>query len=69
HDNDLAVALNAIFAMGLAGAGTNNAQLAQMLRQLAGYYYKEADCLFMAGKPRMISGFQTHQTPVRWSAQ
>jgi len=47
HDNDLAVALNAIFAMGLIGAGTNNARLAQMLRQLAGYYYKEADCLFM----------------------
>jgi 26S proteasome regulatory subunit N1 len=47
HDNDLAVALNAIFAMGLVGAGTNNARLAQMLRQLAGYYYKEPDCLFV----------------------
>jgi len=47
HDNDLAVALNAIFAMGLVGAGTNNARLAQMLRQLAGYYFKEPDCLFM----------------------
>ena len=47
HDNDLAVALNAIFAMGLVGAGTNNARLAQMLRQLAGYYHKEPDCLFM----------------------
>ncbi|KAJ8515874.1 hypothetical protein ONZ45_g6768 [Pleurotus djamor] len=47
HDSDLQVALNAIFAMGLVGAGTNNARLAQMLRQLAGYYYKEADCLFM----------------------
>lgn len=47
HDNDLAVALNAIFAMGLVGAGTNNARLAQMLRQLAGYYSKEPDCLFM----------------------
>lgn len=46
HDNDLAVALNAIFAMGLLGAGTNNARLAQMLRQLAGYYAKEPDCLF-----------------------
>ena len=33
--------------MGLIGAGTNNARLAQMLRQLAGYYYKEPDCLFM----------------------
>ncbi len=47
HDNDLQVALNAIFAMGLVGAGTNNARLAQMLRQLAGYYHKEPDCLFM----------------------
>lgn len=47
HDNDLQVALNAIFAMGLVGAGTNNARLAQMLRQLAGYYHKEPDCLFV----------------------
>ncbi|KAG9003092.1 proteasome regulatory particle base subunit [Tulasnella sp. 427] len=47
HDNDLAVALNSILAMGFVGAGTNNARLAQMLRQLAGYYYKEPDCLFM----------------------
>ena len=28
HDNDLQVAINAIFAMGLVGAGTNNARLA-----------------------------------------
>ncbi|BGP02988.1 hypothetical protein RTG_02952 [Rhodotorula toruloides ATCC 204091] len=47
HDNDLDVALNAIFAMGLVGAGTNNAKLAQMLRQLASYYSKEPDCFFM----------------------
>lgn len=47
HDNDLQVALNAIFAMGLVGAGTNNARLGQMLRQLAGYYHKEPDCLFI----------------------
>ncbi|SCV69211.1 BQ2448_2231 [Microbotryum intermedium] len=47
HDNDLAVSINAIFAMGLVGAGTNNARLAQMLRQLASYYAKEPDCLFM----------------------
>ncbi|KAI9596099.1 26S proteasome regulatory complex, non-ATPase subcomplex, Rpn1 subunit [Syncephalis fuscata] len=45
HDNDVDVALNAIFAMGLVGAGTNNARLAQMLRQLASYYYKEPNCL------------------------
>jgi 26S proteasome regulatory subunit N1 len=47
HDNDSQVALNAIFAMGLVGAGTNNARLAQMLRQLATYYYKDADNLFV----------------------
>jgi 26S proteasome regulatory subunit N1 len=47
HDNDLDVAVNAILAMGLVGAGTNNARLAQMLRGLAGYYAKEPNCLFM----------------------
>jgi 26S proteasome regulatory subunit N1 len=47
HDNDLTVALNAIFAMGLVGAGTNDACLAQMLRQLAGNYHKEPDYLFV----------------------
>ncbi|GHJ86083.1 hypothetical protein NliqN6_2485 [Naganishia liquefaciens] len=47
HDNDLEVAVNAILAMGMIGAGTNNARLAQMLRQLAGYYNKEPNCLFM----------------------
>jgi 26S proteasome regulatory subunit N1 len=47
HDNDQDVATNAIFAMGLVGAGTNNARLAQMLRQLASYYHKEPNSLFM----------------------
>lgn len=31
----------------LTHAGTNNARLAQMLRQLATYYYKDADTLFV----------------------
>ncbi|ORY31001.1 putative 26S proteasome regulatory subunit (proteasome non-ATPase subunit mts4) [Naematelia encephala] len=47
HDSDLDVAINAILAMGLVGAGTNNARLAQMLRGLAAYYHKEPDCFFM----------------------
>ncbi len=47
HDSDVDVAINAILAMGLVGAGTNNARLAQMLRQLATYYAKEPDCSFM----------------------
>jgi len=47
HDNDPDVSMNAIFAMGLVGAGTNNARLSQMLRQLAAYYHKEPNHLFM----------------------
>ena len=47
HDSDLEVAANAILAMGFIGAGTNNARLAQMLRNLAVYYAKEPDCLFV----------------------
>lgn len=47
HDNDNDVAVNAIFAMGLLGAGTNNARLAQLLRQLASYYHRDQNSLFM----------------------
>lgn len=47
HDNDNDVAINAIFAMGLVGAGTNNARLAQLLRQLASYYHRDQNSLFM----------------------
>ena len=47
HDNDLEVAANAIFAMGIVGAGTNNARLAQLLRGLASYYHHEPSHLFM----------------------
>ena len=47
HDSDINVAINAILAMGFVGAGTNNARLAQMLRQLAVYYHKEPDCFFI----------------------
>jgi len=47
HDADAEVAHNSIFAMGLIGAGTNNARLAAMLRQLAQYYAKDSNNLFM----------------------
>ncbi|XP_014218958.1 26S proteasome non-ATPase regulatory subunit 2 [Copidosoma floridanum] len=47
HDSDLEVAHNAIFAMGLVGAGTNNSKLAAMLRQLAQYHAKDPNNLFM----------------------
>lgn len=47
HDSDAEVAHNSIFAMGLVGAGTNNARLAAMLRQLAQYHAKDPNNLFM----------------------
>ncbi|VVT56450.1 uncharacterized protein SAPINGB_P005064 [Magnusiomyces paraingens] len=46
HDSDLEVAINAIYSMGVVGAGTNNARLAQLLRQLASYYAREPNSLF-----------------------
>lgn len=46
HDADTDVAVNSIFSMGVVGAGSNNARLSQLLRQLASYYVKQADCLF-----------------------
>lgn len=72
HDNDNDVAVNAIFAMGLLGAGTNNARIAQLLRQLASYYSRDANSLFMVriaqgllhmGKGTMsITPFHTDRT-------
>lgn len=62
HDNDLEVALNAIFAMGLVGAGSNNARLSQMLRSLAGYYAKEPNCLFMV-RVAQVSFLGKHANP------
>merc|ERR1740121_1319192 len=47
HDADQDVALGAIFSMGAIGAGTNNARLAGLLRQLAAYYAKDSNSLFM----------------------
>merc|ERR1711973_1011124 len=42
HDADAEVAHNAIFGLGLLGAGTNNARLAAILRQLAQYHAKDS---------------------------
>ncbi|KAF0972993.1 hypothetical protein FDP41_008657 [Naegleria fowleri] len=47
HDNDVELSQNAIFALGLIGAGTNNARIAQLLRQLSSYYAKEQNHLFV----------------------
>lgn len=47
HDSDDDIAQNSIFALGLVGAGTNNARIAKMLRQLAVYYAKNPSILFV----------------------
>jgi len=47
HDTDPEVAHNSIFGLGLIGAGTNNARLAAILRQLAQYHAKDQNNLFM----------------------
>ena len=36
----------AVISLGLIGAGTNNARIAGMLRNLSSYYYKDANLLF-----------------------
>ncbi|XP_073101582.1 26S proteasome non-ATPase regulatory subunit 2 homolog A [Elaeis guineensis] len=46
HDTDGDVSMAAIISLGLIGAGTNNARIAGMLRNLSSYYYKEAGHLF-----------------------
>lgn len=47
HDADSDIAIGAVFAMGLMGAGTNNARMAGLLRQLATFHAKDANALFM----------------------
>jgi 26S proteasome regulatory subunit N1 len=47
HDSDPEVSYNSIFALGIVGAGTNNARLASMLRQLALFHAKDQNNLFM----------------------
>ena len=46
HDSDQELAFTAILSMGLVGAGTNNARLAAMLRQLALFHSQEPRCIF-----------------------
>lgn len=47
HDTEDEVAANAIFGLGMIGAGTNNARLAATLRQLAVFHVKNPSQLFM----------------------
>ena len=47
YDSDANIAMSAIFALGLIGAGTNNSRIAGNLRYLAAYYANNADQLFV----------------------
>ncbi|KAI4378486.1 hypothetical protein MLD38_015959 [Melastoma candidum] len=44
HDSEVAMA--AVISLGLIGAGTNNARIAGLLRNLSSYYYRDASLLF-----------------------
>ncbi|KAK8647260.1 hypothetical protein V6N13_121007 [Hibiscus sabdariffa] len=46
HDTYLEVVMPAIISLGLIGAGTNNARIVFMLRNLSSYYYRIASLLF-----------------------
>ncbi|GFH58366.1 hypothetical protein CTEN210_14842 [Chaetoceros tenuissimus] len=46
HDPDTEISQNAILAMGVVSAGTNNSRVAGLLRQLSEFYSKEAGHVF-----------------------
>eukprot|EP00529_Nitzschia_sp_RCC80_P004013 CAMPEP_0113481360 /NCGR_PEP_ID=MMETSP0014_2-20120614/22368_1 /TAXON_ID=2857 /ORGANISM="Nitzschia sp." /LENGTH=943 /DNA_ID=CAMNT_0000374853 /DNA_START=95 /DNA_END=2926 /DNA_ORIENTATION=+ /assembly_acc=CAM_ASM_000159 len=46
HDPDVEMSQNAIIAMGVVSAGTNNSRVAGLLRQLGEFYSKEAGHVF-----------------------
>lgn len=47
HDSDHAVAINSILALGLVAAGSNNSRIGNLLRQLADFYGKDAQALYV----------------------
>ncbi|KAL3080112.1 hypothetical protein niasHS_013784 [Heterodera schachtii] len=47
HDADTETARNAIFALGLVGAGTNNARILAILRQLASFHSKDQNTMML----------------------
>ncbi|KAI4322714.1 hypothetical protein L6164_022381 [Bauhinia variegata] len=46
RDSESEVAMAAVMSLGLIGAGTNNARIAAMLRNLSSYYDKDSNLLF-----------------------
>ncbi|RYG69137.1 hypothetical protein EON64_03445, partial [archaeon] len=63
HDMDHELSMSAILGLGLMSAGTNNSRVANLLRQLADFYSKEANHLFMVrtaqGLNAMAKGLMT----------
>eukprot|EP00937_MAST-01D_sp_MAST-1D-sp2_P005391 g5391.t1 len=47
HDHDTGVAMCAVLALGLVAGGTNNSRVAGLLRQLAEFYAREPNPLFV----------------------
>ena len=47
HDQDQQVSQNAVLALGVIGAGTNNSRIAALLRSLSSYYGREPNHLFL----------------------
>ncbi|KAI8101751.1 hypothetical protein M9434_006817 [Picochlorum sp. BPE23] len=47
HDTDEQVVMSALISLGIVGAGTNNARLAGLLRNLSLYYSKDVSMLFL----------------------
>lgn len=54
----------AVVSLGVIGAGTNNARIAGMLRNLSSYYYKDQTLLFCVRPESMEPPFKTW--PIRW---
>lgn len=54
YDTDIELSHRAILALGLIGAGTNNARIAGTLRQLASYFGKDNNTLYLI---RTAQGF------------
>lgn len=63
HDPDTEISQNAILAMGVVSAGTNNSRVAGLLRQLSEFYSKEAGHVFCVriaqGLLHMAKGLMT----------
>lgn len=47
HDSDADTALHAILALGVVGCGTNNAKIAELLRDLSTFYAVDPQALFL----------------------